>query len=89
VETAAYFAASEAPANVAKHAAAASVSVCARVAGDHLRLEIEDDGVGGADPNGYGLRGLGDRIAAVDGTLALRSAPGGGTSLMVSIPCAS
>ena len=89
VETAAYFAASEALANVAKHAAAASVSVCARVAGDHLRLEIEDDGVGGADPNGYGLRGLGDRIAAVDGTLALRSAPGGGTSLMVSIPCAS
>jgi signal transduction histidine kinase len=89
VETAAYFAASEALANVAKHAAATSVSVSAAVADDRLRLAVVDDGVGGADVNGSGLRGLVDRISAVDGILTLRSVPGEGTSLLVSIPCAS
>lgn len=89
VETAAYFAASEALANVAKHAAASNVTVRAACAGDQLRLEVEDDGVGGASLEGLGLRGLVDRIAAVDGMLTLRSTPGAGTSLVVSIPCAS
>ena len=55
--------------------------------GDDLVVEIRDDGIGGADPDrGTGLRGLGDRVGAVDGTLELHSAPGAGTTVIARIP---
>ena len=89
VETAAYFVASEALANVAKHAQASKATVRAERLGDDLRLEVADNGVGGADAGGAGLRGLMDRIAAVNGTFTIGVPPGGGTSIQVTIPCGS
>ena len=90
VETTAYFLVSEALANVAKHAGASGAQVRASVAGDVLRIEIADDGIGGADPaNGTGLRGLTDRVAAVGGSLFVLSPARGGTQLLAEIPCAS
>ena len=53
-----------------------------------LRVDVTDDGVGGADAaRGSGLRGLADRVAALDGTLSVESPPGRGTRLRVEIPC--
>jgi signal transduction histidine kinase len=89
VETAAYFVAAEALANVAKHAQATLVRIRGAVADERLQLEVADDGVGGADVNGAGLRGLVDRVAAVGGTFALTAPSGGGTRIEVTIPCAS
>jgi signal transduction histidine kinase len=89
VETAAYFVASEALANVAKHARASLVTVRADRTDGRLRLEVADDGDGGADLAGAGLRGLVDRVAAVDGTFSLTTPTGGGTCIVVTIPCAS
>jgi signal transduction histidine kinase len=84
VEVTAYFVVVEALANVAKHSGAGRAVVTATVAGDRLVLRVEDDGVGGADPHaGTGLAGLADRVAAVDGTVALSSPPGGPTVLQV------
>ena len=58
-------------------------------AGDRLRVEIRDDGGGGADPSGgSGLRGLADRVAAIDGRLDVTSPAGEGTVLRAEIPCA-
>jgi signal transduction histidine kinase len=80
VEATAYFVISEALTNVAKHARAASAQVTARVEGGKLRVEICDDGVGGArGAEGTGLGGLEDRLSALDGRLELDSPPGGGT----------
>ena len=87
VEATAYFVVSEALTNVAKYAQASKATV--RVVGgrDNLFVEIEDDGVGGADASaGTGLRGLADRLAAVDGTLNVDSAPGAGTRVHAEIP---
>ena len=54
-----------------------------------LRLEVEDDGIGGAHPaKGHGLAGLMDRLTAVDGRLTVDSPPGGPTRLIAEIPCA-
>lgn len=88
VEQAAYFVAAEALANVVKHAGASKVTVTARVDGGLLRLDVRDDGIGGArmDGGGTGLRGLADRVAALDGTLCLESPPGQGTSLRAELP---
>ncbi|HEV8275841.1 MAG TPA: CHASE3 domain-containing protein [Streptosporangiaceae bacterium] len=87
VEVAAYYVVSEALTNAAKHARASAVSVDADAAGDTLRLLVRDDGVGGADPSrGSGLIGLSDRVAAVGGRIEITSPPGGGTSLLVTIP---
>jgi len=88
-ETAAYFVAAEALANAAKHSEASAVTVTASRAGGLLSLEVADDGGGGADLDGSGIRGLADRIAAVGGTFAVDSPPGAGTRIRVSIPCAS
>ena len=89
VETAAYFVASEALANIAKHADASSAAITADRVDGELRLEIVDDGGGGADPAGAGLRGLADRIAAVNGTFRVGNAAGGGTRVEATIPCGS
>jgi signal transduction histidine kinase len=87
VETAAYFVAAEALANVVKHAAATKVVIRSAHHDGTLTLEIADDGVGGAHQNGgTGLRGLADRVGALDGRLAVDSAPGAGTRVRVEIP---
>jgi signal transduction histidine kinase len=87
-EAAAYFLVCEALANVAKHAHASRVRVSVRL-DERALLDIEDDGVGGADPaHGSGLRGLADRVHALDGELAIDSPPGRGTHLHAEFPCA-
>jgi signal transduction histidine kinase len=87
VESAAYFVAAEALTNVAKYARADTARVKAAPAGDPLVLTVEDDGVGGTErAPGSGLAGLQDRMAALDGTLAVDSPPGGGTRIRAEIP---
>ncbi|MFD6176565.1 MULTISPECIES: sensor histidine kinase [unclassified Isoptericola] len=103
-QAAAYFVVAEALTNVAKHAGARSARVRADVvddgadeggvdvAGDgaRLRVVVEDDGRGGAEPSpGSGLAGLRGRVAALDGRFDLTSPPGAGTRLTVEVPCAS
>ena len=88
VEVAAYFVVAEALANVAKYAQATAATVAVRRSNGSVSVDITDDGIGGADAAlGSGLRGLGDRVAALDGTLSLESPPGRGTRLHVEIPC--
>jgi len=88
VETAAYFVAAEALTNVAKYAHASFARVTATNADGVLTLAVSDDGVGGAQLNGGGggLRGLADRVAAIDGQLTIDSPPGGGTRVAAMIP---
>ncbi len=86
-EAAAYYTASEALANAAKHAQASVISL--RVQGDDstLTLAVRDDGIGGADPSrGSGIIGLQDRVEALGGTISVRSPPGHGTTLNVRLP---
>jgi signal transduction histidine kinase len=90
VELAAYFVASEALANVAKYAQATQATVRVSRRDGLVVVEIADDGVGGADESaGTGLRGLADRVAALNGTLRILSPPGGGTVVTAELPCAS
>ena len=86
VEAAIYYVVAEALANAAKHAAATVVTV--RVAHEDCGtvVEVADDGIGGADPAGGGLRGLADRVAALDGQFAVSSVPGAGTALRAEFP---
>jgi signal transduction histidine kinase len=89
VESAAYFVVSEALANVAKYARATHAEVAVRRDNGRVTVEVTDDGVGGADAaRGSGLRGLADRVAALDGTLSLDSPAGRGTRVRAEIPCA-
>jgi two-component sensor histidine kinase len=89
VETAGYFVCAEALTNVVKYACATHARVSARDADGCLELEITDDGTGGADATrGSGLRGLADRVAALDGDLTVHSPAGGGTRLAATIPSA-
>jgi signal transduction histidine kinase len=88
VEVAAYYVISEALANVAKYAQATEATVTVRRANGSVTVEVADDGIGGADAAvGSGLRGLSDRVASLDGTLALDSPAGSGTRLRAEIPC--
>jgi len=89
VEAVAYFVVSEALANVAKHSRASHVRVVVEGHGypGTLSVVISDDGIGGADPRGAGLRGLADRVAGVDGTLSVESPPGGPTIVAAELPC--
>jgi signal transduction histidine kinase len=89
VETAAYFVAAEALANASKHARATRVDIAVRESVGRLVVEIVDDGVGGADPAGNGLRGLARRVEALDGTLEVASPGGGPTTVKAVMPCAS
>ncbi len=87
VETAAYFVVAEALTNVAKHANATHARVEVRRENGHAVIDIRDDGVGGANPTGgSGLRGLGDRVGALDGALEITSPPGAGTLIQARIP---
>jgi PAS domain S-box-containing protein len=86
VEATAYFVVSEALTNVAKHARAARAEVTARIEEGSLAIRVSDDGVGDARPEGSGLVGLADRLAALDGVLRVESPSGGGTLITAAIP---
>jgi signal transduction histidine kinase len=87
VETAAYFVVAEALTNVAKYAEASHARVEVRRENGCAVVDVRDDGVGGADAaGGSGLRGLGDRVGALDGTLEVESPPGAGTLVRARIP---
>lgn len=87
IEGTAYFVVSEALTNVVKHAGANRAEVIAGVQDGRLRVEVRDDGVGGADPGrGSGLAGLRDRVEALGGSIEIVSPAGGGTALSVRIP---
>src|SRR4051794_14880132 len=89
VEAAAYFVVAEALTNAAKHAGGASARVTLREQLGRLRVEIADDGPGGADPHGGGLTGLRHRVEALDGHLWVYSEPGKGTTVRAELPCES
>jgi signal transduction histidine kinase len=86
VEATAYFVVAEALTNVAKHSGAQRAEVAVLVENGTLRVHVCDDGVGGAQPDGSGLVGLGDRLAALDGRLRVESPAGGGTRVEAAIP---
>ncbi len=89
VEVASYYLVAEGLTNVAKYARAESARVSLALADGVLEVEVSDDGCGGADPSGgSGLRGLADRVEALDGRLRVWSAADGGTRLRAEIPCA-
>ena len=88
-ETAAYFVVAECIANAAKHAGASRIAVRIERWNTTLRLEVLDDGCGGANPQGPGLSGLRRRVDAVDGTLSVSSPSGGPTVVRAEIPCGS
>jgi signal transduction histidine kinase len=89
VEAVAYFMIAEALTNIAKHSRASSAKVVVEGFGypGTLNVVISDDGVGGADANGEGLRGLADRVAGVDGRLTVESPSGGPTIIAAVLPC--
>jgi signal transduction histidine kinase len=86
IESSAYFVVAEALTNVAKHSGAQHANVAARVDNGTLRIDVCDDGVGGARPEGSGLLGLRDRVVALGGDLEVYSPPGGGTRIAVTLP---
>lgn len=88
VEVTAYYIVAEALSNAAKHSGASAIDVRIGESGGWLRIEIADDGVGGADTTrGSGLIGLQDRVSAVGGSVAVHSPPGGGTVVTAELPC--
>jgi signal transduction histidine kinase len=90
VEAAAYFVVAESLTNVARYACAEHATVSVAQDDGFAVVEVRDDGVGGADPAaGTGLRGLADRLAALDGRLEVDSPPGQGTIVRAKVPCAS
>jgi signal transduction histidine kinase len=89
VESASYFVVAEALTNIARYARASHAEVSVSHANGEVEVQIRDDGIGGADPGaGSGLRGLADRVAALDGRLEVTSPRGDGTVVRVVIPCA-
>jgi PAS domain S-box-containing protein len=89
VEATAYFVVAEALTNVARHSGARHATVDARVEDGFLQIRVRDDGVGGAQPDGHGFVGLGDRLAVLDGQLRVESPAGGGTLVAAGIPLRS
>lgn len=90
LEAAAYFATRELLTNAAKHSGADHLAVTAGIDQDHLRIEVRDDGKGGAViVPGSGLDGIQRRLSAFDGTLTVRSPAGGPTDIVLEVPCAS
>jgi signal transduction histidine kinase len=86
VEATAYFVVAEALTNVAKHARAGHAEVTAVIDDGTVRVQVRDDGVGGAQPDGSGLTGLADRLAVLDGHLRVESPVEGGTLVAAAIP---
>ncbi len=90
LESTVYFVVAEALTNVAKHSTAGKAEVTVRADRERVRVEVHDDGQGGADElRGSGLAGLRRRTAAFDGILSITSPPGGPTIVRVELPCAS
>jgi signal transduction histidine kinase len=90
IEAAAYYVVAEALANVAKYAQATTATVSVTTDGERLRVEVRDDGLGGADASaGSGLRGLDDRVQAFGGSLRVISPPGQGTRILAELPLRS
>jgi signal transduction histidine kinase len=89
VESACYFAVAEILTNAVKHSEARHVQIRIEHSGGMLRIEVSDDGAGGADPaRGTGLAGVETRLAAFDGILAISSPSGGPTMVVIEVPCA-
>jgi PAS domain S-box-containing protein len=87
IEAAAYYVVAESLTNVAKYAQATSVAVSVQRQNGSAVVEVVDDGIGGADAGGgSGLRGLADRVEALDGTFQVESSPGGGTRIRAVMP---
>jgi PAS domain S-box-containing protein len=86
IEAAAYYVVAEALANVQKHAGAGRVLVRVTADDDRVEIAVTDDGAGGADEEGRGLRGLADRVESLGGALTLESPAGGGTRLRAEVP---
>jgi PAS domain S-box-containing protein len=86
IEASAYFIVAEALTNVVKHAHAERAGIKAAVKDGMLRVEVRDDGIGGADPSGHGLVGMGDRVTALGGRLEVESPAGGGTLVAAALP---
>jgi len=89
IEASAYFVVAEALTNIVKHARAKSAQVVAVLDDDRLRLEVHDDGIGAANPEGPGLTGIADRVAALGGSLHIDSPPKMGTVLVAEVPLAT
>jgi signal transduction histidine kinase len=81
-----YFVVAEALTNVVKHSHATRAQVTVVVADRTLRVEVRDDGIGGADPEGHGLQGMADRVAALRGRLRIDTSRAGGTRLAAELP---
>jgi signal transduction histidine kinase len=89
VESACYFAVAEALANAVKHSGARHAGIRIQYTEGMLRIEVADDGVGGADPEqGTGLQGVERRLGTFDGIMAVSSPPGGPTMIVMEVPCA-
>ena len=86
VESAVYFLCSEALTNIAKHSGATAATVRVAGEGTEVTVHIRDNGCGGADPEGSGLRGIADRVEALGGRLTIRSGPANGTEVLASVP---
>ena len=86
IEANAYFVITEALTNVVKHSGAQSGKVCIQVVDRALKLDVHDNGIGGARPDGSGLRGVADRIVALGGRLEIDSPDRGGTRLSATLP---
>jgi PAS domain S-box-containing protein len=86
IERSAYFIVAESLTNIVKHADARHAQISAVVDDGTLHVEVRDDGIGGADPDGHGLIGLRDRATALGGRLDIRSPPGGGTVVDATLP---
>jgi signal transduction histidine kinase len=86
IETAGYFVVSEALANAVKHSHAEELRLSIGRPAGRLRIEVVDDGIGGALPGG-GLSGLADRVDALGGWIEVESPPGEGTRILVEVPC--
>jgi signal transduction histidine kinase len=89
LEVAAFYLVSESLANIGKHAKASSATIDVARRNGQVLIEVIDDGIGGADTErGSGLRGLADRVEALEGRLRIWSPKDGGTRLRAEIPCA-
>jgi signal transduction histidine kinase len=86
IEASAYFIVAEALTNIVKHADATHAKVSTSAEHGMLRVEVRDDGIGGADPRSQGLVGMSDRVAALRGRLELESPPGVGTTVVSTLP---